>query len=203
MAMSEAAAAAGIDPVGRMRSRWRAHARDVLVALPERHAQWHRMFRTCLPPGRWQRGCAVIAISLSASAASAAPPGPIAACLDAAARHHRVDPRLLRAIAAVESGFDATAIGAPNRDGSHDIGLMQVNSRWLPRLARFGIDARRLREPCVSAYVGAWILAGNIRRHGPVWRAVGAYNARSPERQASYVRKVVRELARQSGGAAP
>lgn len=129
------------------------------------------------------------------SPAVAGPAPEVAACLAAAAAHHRVNLDLLRAIAAVESGFDPQAMGPPNRNGTHDIGLMQVNSSWLPRLARFGIDARRLREPCVSAYVGAWILADNIRRHGPVWRAVGAYNAHSPERQAIYVGKVQRALA--------
>ncbi|MBU4611365.1 lytic transglycosylase domain-containing protein [Achromobacter sp. GG226] len=126
--------------------------------------------------------------------------------MTAAAAHHRVDARLLHAIAAVESGFNASAVSAPNRNGTHDIGLMQINSAWLPRLASFGIDARRLREPCVSAYVGAWILADNIRRHGPVWRAVGAYNARSPAHQRVYVDKVQRALVQvsvSSGAAGP
>lgn len=123
----------------------------------------------------------------------------VAACLAAAAAHHQVDPALLRAIAVVESGLNPQAMGARNRNGTHDIGLMQVNSSWLPRLARFGIDAQGLRDPCVSAYVGAWILADNIRRHGPVWRAVGAYNARTPSRQVIYVEKVQRELARRTG----
>ena len=54
-----------------------------------------------------------------------------------------------------------------NRDGSHDIGLMQINSMHLPDLARQGITRQRLLdEPCLSIDVGASILSGFIRRHG-------------------------------------
>ena len=47
-------------------------------------------------------------------------------------------PSLLRAIAYVESRGDPGAIGG-NSDGSLDLCAMQINSQWLPKLARFGI----------------------------------------------------------------
>ena len=119
-------------------------------------------------------------------------------CLAAAAGHHGVDPVLLHAIASVESGLNPRALNRANANGSRDIGLMQINSGWLPVLKRWGITEERLYEPCTSAYVGAWILAGNITRHGRTWRAVGAYNAVTPSRQLAYVRRVKRQLA-QSG----
>ena len=57
---------------------------------------------------------------------------------------------LLYAIASAESSLDARAINR-NRDGSHDIGLMQINSMHLPDLARQGITRQRLLdEPCLS-----------------------------------------------------
>lgn len=117
-------------------------------------------------------------------------------CLMAAATHHAVDPALLHAIAVVESGLDPRALNRANRNGSRDIGLMQINSAWLPVLGRWGITEERLYEPCISAYVGAWILAGNIARHGRTWRAVGAYNAVTPSRQLAYVRRVQKQLVR-------
>ncbi|MGE4334640.1 MAG: lytic transglycosylase domain-containing protein [Pigmentiphaga sp.] len=116
--------------------------------------------------------------------------GEITDCLAAAARHFGLPSALLHAIAEVESGGDPRAVNRANRDGSRDIGLMQINSRWLPRLARWRIDEQALFDPCISAHVGAWILADNITRLGPVWRAVGAYNARTPALQLRYVRRV-------------
>ena len=100
---------------------------------------------------------------------------------------------LLYAIASAESSLDARAINR-NRDGSHDIGLMQINSMHLPDLARQGITRQRLLdEPCLSIDVGASILSGFIRRHGRTWRAVGAYNAGSAsDREAARTRYVER-----------
>lgn len=125
---------------------------------------------------------------------------PVAACLAAAAAHHAVDVALVHAIAAVESGFDPSAVNRANKNGSRDIGLMQINSSWLPVLARWSITEDKLFDPCVSAYVGAWILADNIARLGRNWRAVGAYNARTPAKQLAYVRRVQKQLALGASG---
>ncbi len=67
---------------------------------------------------------------------------------------------------------------------------MQINSRHLPALARFGITEQHLiTQPCTSVMVGAWILAGFIRDKGYGWQAVGAYNAgAAPDREARRTR---------------
>jgi len=52
------------------------------------------------------------------------------ACFDAAARHYRLHPALLRAIARQESGMNPRAIGK-NTNGTLDLGLMQINTSWL------------------------------------------------------------------------
>lgn len=98
-------------------------------------------------------------------------------CWQVAASRYHIDPLLLYAIAKVESGLNPLARNQ-NSDGSHDIGLMQINSRHLPELARFGITEQTLlTQPCTSVVVGAWILAQFIRQTGYGWQAVGAYNA--------------------------
>lgn len=118
----------------------------------------------------------------------------LADCIDDAAKFHQVDARLVRAIAHVESRMRADAVGA-NTDGSTDIGLMQINSSWLPSLARYGITQAHLFDACVNAYVGSWILSRNIQQLGLTWDAVGAYNARSPAKRLIYAQKVYHALA--------
>ncbi len=97
---------------------------------------------------------------------------------------------LLRAIARVESGFNPAAIGKNTR--SEDIGLMQINSSWLPTLARHGISREHLFDPCLNIHIGAWVLSQNIASMGETWKAVGAYNAHSEDKQQVYVGKVWR-----------
>jgi len=100
-----------------------------------------------------------------------------ATCWDQAGQRYGIEPELLQAIAIVESNLQASARNQ-NRDGSYDIGLMQINSRHLPRLRNFQISERKLLDdPCLSVMTGAWVLAGFMRSYGYSWDAVGAYNA--------------------------
>lgn len=131
-----------------------------------------------------------VAISLIAAS-------PAYACWEQAAARYGVSPELLYAIARTESGLDPQAVGH-NRNGSRDIGLMQINSAWLPRLSKHGIAERDLFDPCTSIHVGAWILAGNVQRLGYTWEAVGAYNAASPALRRAYAERVYRQLMKAS-----
>lgn len=118
---------------------------------------------------RWGRGL-ILGLLLGSNQA-------LAYCWDEVARRYDFEPELLQAIAAVESGFRAQAINAVNANGTHDIGLMQINSSHLPRLLELGItEERLLNEPCLSVEVGASILAGFVQRFGYNWTAVGSYN---------------------------
>ena len=116
-------------------------------------------------------------------------------CLDDAATYRHISAQLVRAIAQHESGMHANAVNV-NSDGSEDIGLMQINTSWLPKLGRYGIRREHLFDACVNAYVGTWILASNIREFGPTWKAVGAYNARSSSKQLIYANAIYRHLQR-------
>ncbi len=131
-------------------------------------------------------------IFLLVSALTGLPSAGHADCFAEAAKRYRVSEKLLRAIQVTENRpANAAAVSPKNSDGTWDIGLMQINSSWLPKLSRFGIGEKELLDSCVSANVGAWILASNIAAHGPVWKAVGAYNSPNPERQHIYIQKVM------------
>ncbi|WP_082103001.1 lytic transglycosylase domain-containing protein [Robbsia andropogonis] len=110
-------------------------------------------------------------------------------CLVEAAHIYDIDPVLLHVIAAQESGFRADATHR-NRDGSIDIGVMQINSAWLPALKKYGVGEKQLFDGCTNERVGAWILSQNIARYGATWRAVGSYNALTRSRQRDYAQRI-------------
>jgi soluble lytic murein transglycosylase-like protein len=114
-------------------------------------------------------------------------------CFDEAAAFHRVSPTLARGIAQVESGMRSWVTNK-NTNGSEDIGLMQINSAHLPRLAKFGITRQSLFDPCTNAYVGTWILADCLARFGETWTAVGCYNAGAPHNRLRYATRVYQML---------
>ena len=111
------------------------------------------------------------------------------ACWSGAAQYHGVDLWLLYSIALVESNMNPKVIGR-NKNGSLDLGMMQINTIWLNDLARYGINSTQLMDGCTSVYVGAWILAKNFRTYGNTWRAIGAYNSGTPAIGYNYAKKV-------------
>jgi soluble lytic murein transglycosylase-like protein len=115
-------------------------------------------------------------------------------CFEDAGRYYGVSPHLLWAIAKVESNFNPRAINR-NKNGTYDIGLMQINSSWFPYLKKHGIDPSLLWEPCYNAYVGAMVLRHCIDTYGYSWRAVDCYNKGKKARGNSmYVWKVYKSL---------
>jgi soluble lytic murein transglycosylase-like protein len=112
-------------------------------------------------------------------------------CFDESARYHNVNPWILRAIAAQESGFNASAV-ARNTDGSIDRGMTGINSIHLPELARFGITAGDLLDSCKSIYLAGWHLRNMVNKFGNTWEAVGAYNSKTPSKRDVYKEKIRR-----------
>lgn len=55
---------------------------------------------------------------------------PFLACMTAAAAFYHLPPRALPAIHAVEGG--AVGVVSHNTNGSDDLGVMQINTIWLP-----------------------------------------------------------------------
>ena len=115
-------------------------------------------------------------------------------CFEEAGRYYGVSPHLLWAIAKVESNLNPRAINR-NKNGTDDIGLMQINSSWFAYLKKHGIEPSLLWEPCYNTYVGAMILRHCIDTYGYGWRAVDCYNKGKKARENSmYVWKVYKSL---------
>ncbi len=123
--------------------------------------------------------CASSRLVRYAIAAGMAAPSLGLACWSDAERLYGVSSHLLYAVARVESGLQPGAMNLTHRarTGTYDIGLMQINSSHLPKLASLGISESDLLEPCTNIKVGAWLLADSFARRGVSWDAVGAYNA--------------------------
>jgi len=111
-----------------------------------------------------------------------------AECFKAAGDSHNVSPDLLRLIAVVESGRNPKAVNR-NKNGSMDVGIMQVNSIWEKH---FGQEAwkRITTDPCANIFAGAHILAQCINRHGETWAAVGCYHSHNKQQAQPYIIKV-------------
>lgn len=105
-------------------------------------------------------------------------------CFKAAGEQYHINPLLLKSIAMYESSLNQWAIHV-NRDKDHrvlsiDYGLMQINSVNVPNLIHKGVIKNKdelLSRPCTNVYIGASILARNIKICGVSWDCIGSYNA--------------------------
>ena len=123
---------------------------------------------------------------------------PYYACMVAAASAYHLPVHALPAIQAAEGGY----IGAvrADADGSHDLGLMQVNTQWIPALARATglapqtVAVRLIVSPCFNIVCAAAILHGYAEEtHGNMWQAIGDYHSHTPGLNTAYKFRVLEE----------
>lgn len=109
---------------------------------------------------------------------------------------YRLPPHALPAIQRIEGGH-AGSIGH-NSNGTDDLGVMQVNSAWLPELTRrTGVPRRRLqnaliRQNCFNIAVAGAILRIYLNEaHGDVVTAIGYYHSHTPGLREAYAMRVL------------
>ncbi len=133
---------------------------------------------------------------------------PYLACMALVASIYHLPPRVLPAIHGVEGG--APGVVHPNTDGSEDYGVMQVNSRWLPPLARYTrlppemVRQRLVGEPCFNIAAAGLIMRTYLdEAHGDLMLAVGDYHSHTPLLNRSYQAQVMQSAWNLFGGRPP
>jgi len=121
---------------------------------------------------------------------------------EGAAHRYGVNPHVLYAIAAQESSLNPNAVHL-NEDGSQDLGLTQINSKWLPQLSKLGVTADNLMNPCINMHVGAYLLSLKMIRHGNTWQAIGSYHSNTPWRRDRYAQTILQRVQSQSVAPGP
>ena len=123
-------------------------------------------------------------------------PIPYLACMALVASWNRLPPRVLPSIQSVEGG--RVGLVHANRDGSEDLGVMQVNTLWVRPLARYTrqpvtvIRARLLRDACFNiAAAGAIMGVYLAEEKGDLMRAVGDYHSHTQSLNQGYQARVM------------
>ena len=129
-------------------------------------------------------------------------------CLSAAAEAHHLPPALLMILLKVEGGQLGRI--SQNGNGTQDIGPMQVNTIWVPKIAAHWrttapLAFLALRDSlCANLEGGAWILRRALdEARGDVWDGVAIYHSHQPQHQQAYLRKVLGWTLRLQAQASP
>ncbi len=125
----------------------------------------------------------------------------LATCLMLAAHNYGVPPAVMIGIMHVEGGRVGQQIG-PNGNGTYDLGPMQVNTHWIPMLARaWRVDPRTAHalvrdDGCINVRVAAWILRDKIDEAGSLYGGIAHYHSATPRHGYPYAAKVIKAMER-------
>ena len=120
---------------------------------------------------------------------------PTMECLFVEAERQQLSPALLLAVTHTERG----RVGefSKNRNGTYDIGPLQINKSWIDKLAKKTnstperVASQLAYDGCWNIAVGAWILRNAIDESpNDIWRGVGYYNSHNPKYWPGYAARV-------------
>jgi hypothetical protein len=112
-------------------------------------------------------------------------------CMLVVAATAGLPPRVLPVIHSIEGG--APGMVREDSNGTADLGVMQVNTIWIPELAgRAGLSEARtkdllINDACFNIAAAALILRGYLaEEHGALWPALGDYHSHTPTLNTAY-----------------
>ena len=110
-------------------------------------------------------------------------------CINEAAIEQHIPAKLIISLLNVERGKVGKVEN--NKNGSYDMGPMQINSSWLPELKKHGITRNDvLFNPCINVKIGAWILGKSIAGENDLLTGIGDYNSHTTRYNQNYYQKV-------------
>ncbi len=119
----------------------------------------------------------------------------LAACIMMASQTHNVPPALIAGIYKAEGGKVGQEI--KNKNGSYDMGPMQINTIWLPELAKYwGVSKETARkrvrdDACANVDVAAWILRSHLTKTKNLSKALEHYHSKTPKFGEKYKKRVI------------
>lgn len=127
----------------------------------------------------------------------------IARCIRLAAGGKPWLERTLWGLRDQEGGWLGAAV--LNTNGSRDLGPLQINSWWVPRIASLvGRPVAHVHDwlrtdACFNATAARWIFLSALAESRDYWKAIGIYHSPTPWRQRSYAASVAGKLQRRFG----
>ncbi len=124
----------------------------------------------------------------------------LAVCIFAASQSYSVPPSVIMGVLKVEGG--KVGMASQNKNGSYDLGLMQINTIWIPSLANYWgvpkeVAMRYVRDDaCVNIGVGAWILRSKMNQTGSLSQGIAYYHSATPHLGSRYRDKVLTAMER-------
>jgi len=122
----------------------------------------------------------------------------IARCIRVAAQGHAWLEKTLWGLREQAAGWLGAEVA--NSNGTHDLGPLQINSSWVPRIARLvGRPEHYVRywlrhDACFNADAARWIFLSGFHRTGDYWTAIGIYHSPTAWRQRAYAAKVANHM---------
>jgi hypothetical protein len=160
----------------------------------------------------WPRHAAILlpAIMLCDLSAAVASPSTrsmnereVARCIQKAAEGRLWLERTLWGLRDQEGGWIGAEVG--NDNGSHDLGPLQVNSWWVPRIAQIlhrppdHVHHWLRFDPCFNAQAARWIFLSGLAVTKDYWKAVGIYHSPTDWRRRRYAISVAAHLQKRFG----
>jgi hypothetical protein len=146
---------------------------------------------------------AAIATSPSLARPPAAHEAEVAKCIRQSAHGRKWLEMTLWGLRDQEGGWAGAQVR--NIDGSADLGPLQINSWWIPRLAMVtghgSADVRRwlIDDICFNIDAGRWIFLTGLKATGDYWSAIGAYHSPETKRAQRYARMFADKLHKRFG----